>query len=72
MNNIGFSRKEWENDIIGAQDGTVFERPVVDDNFPDGTIERIIKYTAPFIKCNRENDYQEIWNAFEKRIGKHN
>lgn len=72
MNNIGFSRKEWENDIMGSHDGTVFERIVIDDNFPDGTIERIIKYTAPFIKCNRENDYQEIWNAFEKRIGKHN
>lgn len=64
MNNIGFSRKEWESEIMGAREGSSFYRMVEDNNLPAGKIERTIEYVAPFIKCNREEDYETVWNYF--------
>lgn len=67
MNNIGFSRKEWENGMIDATAGVVFSRKIVDNNFPVGAKERNIEYVAPFVKCNREEDYEVVWKYFANK-----
>jgi hypothetical protein len=46
--------------------GTV-ERTVEDDTQPGGPVERTIVYEAPFDKCDREEDYERAWAAFEGR-----
>ena len=33
-----------------------------------GPIERTIEYIAPFDRCDREKDYEEVWANFEKRF----
>jgi len=71
---VGFPRKKtntepigWE-DIKNLQSGTV-ERTITDDTQPGGPVERTITYHAPFDRCNREKDYEEVWAYFEKRLG---
>ncbi len=48
-------------------DGTVIERPILDDTQPGGPIHRTIQYTAPFTLADRETDYRVAWAHFEKR-----
>ena len=58
---VGFSRSYW-NDIKDMRSGSV-PRTISDDTLPGGPIERVIKYTAPFDKCDREEDYREAWEG---------
>ncbi|WP_314017858.1 Eco57I restriction-modification methylase domain-containing protein [Stutzerimonas degradans] len=48
-------------------DGTVIERPILDDTQPGGPIHRNIRYTAPFTLADREADYRVAWAYFESR-----
>jgi hypothetical protein len=48
-------------------DGTVIERPILDDTQPGGPIHRTIQYTAPFTLADREADYRVAWAHFEAR-----
>lgn len=66
LTNVGYSREEWEK-IRNAPSGT-FAKAIIDDTVPDGPIERTIEYIAPFDRCDREKDYEEIWAAFEERF----
>ena len=52
----------WE-DVQGMETGTV-EVTVEDDTLPDGPIGRTIIYQAPFVKCDRVQDYCTAWNHF--------
>ncbi|MFM6304222.1 MAG: Eco57I restriction-modification methylase domain-containing protein [Planktothrix sp.] len=52
----------WE-DVQGMETGTV-EVTVEDDTLPDGPIGRTIIYQAPFVKCDRVQDYRTAWNHF--------
>lgn len=52
----------WE-DVQGMETGTV-EVTVEDDTLPDGPIGRTIIYQAPFVKCDRVQDYRTAWNQF--------
>lgn len=63
---VGFSRKEWE-EISEAKEG-VFTQNVTDDTMPGGPEERTIEYVAPFDRCDREKDYEEVWANFEERF----
>ena len=70
---VGFPRKKtktepigWE-DIKNMQSGTVI-RTITDDTQPGGPTQRTITYHAPFDRCNREQDYEEVWANFEKRF----
>ncbi len=66
LTGVGLSRKEWE----GAKDkteGSVIQ-VITDDTMPGGPIERTIEYIAPFDRCDREKDYEEVWANFEKRF----
>lgn len=60
---VGFARKEW-NEISHLESGTV-TRTVTDTTLPTGPVERTIEYTAPFTRCNREEDYRLVWKALD-------
>ncbi len=49
----------WE-DVQGMETGTV-EVTVEDDTLPDGPTQRTIIYQAPFVKCDRVQDYRTAW-----------
>ena len=66
LTSIGFSRSDWES-IKDAKEG-VFTQTITDDTMPGGPIERTIEYVAPFDRCDREKDYEEVWANFEKRF----
>ncbi|POZ50726.1 Eco57I restriction-modification methylase domain-containing protein [Methylovulum psychrotolerans] len=55
----------WED--VQALDGVIIERTVLDDTVPNGPIERVIQYVAPFDLCSREQDYQTVWQHFKAR-----
>ncbi len=55
----------WE-DIKDMTDGEI-HRTITDDTMSGGPIERTIIYKAPFVKCDRERDYEIAWAEFEKR-----
>lgn len=46
--------------------GTVIERPILDDTQPGGPIHRNIRYTAPFTLADREADYRVAWAHFAR------
>lgn len=66
MIGVGFDRVEWE-EIKNAESG-VFTRTIIDDTMPGGPVERTIEYVAPFDRCDREKDYEEVWANFEERF----
>ncbi len=68
LTGVGFSRQEFE-EIRDAKSGK-FYRTILDDTLPGGPVERTIEYVAPFDRCDRERDYEIVWEHFEKRFGK--
>ena len=58
----------WE-DIRDMKEGVV-TRTISDDTLPDGPVERVIEYRAPFDRCDREEDYRAAWDAFSSRFGR--
>ena len=56
----------WED--VQTLDHAIIERIIQDDTVPNGPIERIIQYVAPFDLCSREQDYQTVWQHFEQRL----
>ena len=70
LTGVGFERKEWENEIKGAQVGKKFYRTISDDTMPGGPMERTIEYAAPFDLCDREHDYEMAWRFFAKKYRK--
>lgn len=50
-------------------DGTVIERPILDDTQPGGPVQRTVRYVAPFSLADREADYRVAWAHFEQRAG---
>lgn len=67
LSGVGLKRKEW-NEIKDIKSGKVVHT-IVDDTIPNGPIERTIVYEAPFDRCDREKDYEEVWKNFEQRFG---
>lgn len=66
LTNVGLSRNEWD-EVKNNTEGIV-THVVVDDTMPGGPVERTIEYVAPFDRCDREKDYEEVWANFEKRF----
>ena len=59
--------QEWQNiSLLSA--GSIVKRVIEDDTMPGGPVERTIEYVAPFDRCDREKDYEEVWANFEKRF----
>jgi hypothetical protein len=69
LSGVGFPRKGrgrganreigWE-DIQTMTTGTV-SRTIVDDTLPGGPVERTITYQAPWVRCDRVEDYRVAW-----------
>lgn len=57
----------WE-DVAGMKEGTI-TREIWDDTMPTGKVRRTITYTAPFDSCNREKDYDVVWDYFDALEG---
>ena len=53
------------NDIKDLQTGTA-QRTITDTTLPTGPVERTITYQAPFTKCDRETDYEQVWGRLEQ------
>lgn len=70
MGELTYKRNEWERNIRILSPGEKCTRVITDDTIPEGPIERIIEYTAPFDRCDREKDYETAWKFFEKKYGK--
>lgn len=66
MTGVGFTRKDFE--VIKNEKNGEFILEIEDDTVVDGPVKRTIRYKAPFIKCNREKDYEEVWHNFEERF----
>ena len=56
----------WED--IQTLDRAIVERTIQDDTVPNGPIERVIQYVAPFDLCSREQDYKTVWQYFEQHL----
>ncbi len=67
LTGVGFTRPEFENGIKGAAPGRKFTRTITDDTQPGGPVQRTITYTAPFTRCDREQDYDTAWRFFEEK-----
>lgn len=63
---VGINRKQW-NEVKDMKEGTVI-KTYMDDTMPGGLVERTIVYEAPFDRCDREKDYEEVWKNFEERF----
>lgn len=66
---------DWtcESAVLGWEDAqtldcAIIERTIPDDTVPNGPVERLIQYVAPFDLCSREQDYQTVWQYYEKHL----
>lgn len=66
LSGVGLTRQEFEG-IREWKEGT-YIHTYHDDTVPEGSVERTIKYVAPFDRCDRIADYEEVWHAFEERF----
>lgn len=65
---IGWEDLQPKDGIAKVPDGTRIQRSVLDDTLPNGPIERVIEYVAPFGLANREADYRVAWAFFENQL----
>jgi hypothetical protein len=73
LSGVGFPRKGkgrganrelgWE-DIQTMTSGTV-SRTIVDGTLPGGPVERTITYQAPWMRCDRVEDYRVGWSTVQ-------
>ena len=66
LTGVGIDRRTWET-IKNMESGT-YSHTIIDDTMPGGPVERTIVYEAPFDRCDREKDYEEVWKNFEERF----
>ena len=45
-------------------------RATNDSLCPVGPYEKTIEYQAPWVRCDRERDYEQVWAHFSKRYGR--
>jgi hypothetical protein len=58
----------WD-DVKDQTSGTVTQ-VVEDDTLPGGPYEKTIVYEAPWVRCDREADYEVVWAHFARRFGR--
>ena len=76
LTGVGFPRKGkgrgsnkeigWE-DIKDMTSGSV-SRTILDDTLPGGPVERTITYVAPWVRCDRVEDYRLGWQFIESEV----
>ncbi|MGL1134131.1 Eco57I restriction-modification methylase domain-containing protein [Vibrio parahaemolyticus] len=66
----------WK-DVQNLKSGTIikiFNDETIPADEPDENgsynqvVQRTVEYVAPFTRCNREDDYKEVWAFFEKEL----
>lgn len=62
---IGLDRKQWE-DIMDNREG-IASKKIVNDTAGKNE-EIVIEYIAPYCRCIREKDYEEVWNNLKRRL----
>lgn len=63
---IGVDKEEWER-IRHYPAGQCYAHSFTDDTQPGGPRERTIEYEAPFVTCDRIQDYRTIWKFFANK-----
>jgi len=58
----------WK-EVMGLTKGSV-RQVKMDDTLPGGPREKTIVYEAPWVRCDRVADYEEVWRHFEERFGR--
>ncbi len=58
----GATRQDGWEDIKDMTSGTV-SRTILDDTLPGGPVERTITYQAPWVRCDRVEDYRVAWGG---------
>jgi hypothetical protein len=74
LTGVGFSRKSkgrGENKQVGWEEikdkgSGIVSRTITDDTMPGGPIERTITYEAPWVRCDRVEDYRMAWDFFKR------
>ena len=61
---VGLERQLWNN----LSKNEAVDKYVEEDSMPNSPISRTIVYEPPYVQCDREQDYEEIWTAFEERF----
>ena len=59
----GASKQDGWEDIKDMTSGPV-SRTILDDTLPGGPVERTITYVAPWVRCDRVEDYRVGWSGF--------
>ncbi len=67
LSEVGLSRKEWES-IMEMAPSEASGCQVVSVASSSGVKQEEISYTAPFVKCNRIEDYKTIWNHYKRLL----
>lgn len=54
---------------LGYSGSDTVTQTVIDDTLPGGPREKTIVYQAPWVRCDRERDYEVAWAHFAERFG---
>jgi hypothetical protein len=54
---------------LGYTGSDTVTQVVMDDTLPGGPREKTIVYQAPWVRCDREKDYEVAWKHFAERFG---
>ena len=55
----------WE-DVKDLKDGNTVTKTWMDDTLPGGPRKKTVTYYAPFDRCDREEDYREVWGNLDR------
>jgi len=54
--------------LLVMEDGSRLQCPCPERTEPiPGPVQKVVRYYAPFDKCDREEDYETVWKELEKR-----
>ena len=65
---VGHTRAEWNAIKDDLKPGQTTQRTITDTTLPTGPVERTITYQAPFTKCARETDYEQVWAKLDELV----
>ncbi|MCB2205040.1 hypothetical protein KQI65_09850 [bacterium] len=61
LGGVGLDRSRWEE--VKMKSIGIVSKTIKDETVASGPKIRTIDYFAPFTRCNREKDYQNIWTS---------
>ena len=67
--NPSWSDVEHMSEEAGYTGDETITQTMIDDTLPGGPRETTITYHAPWVRCDRERDYEIAWDHFARRFG---